>query len=134
MGIFDNGIPVDAFSRLEFLEVESCHGLRNIFSPSMVRGLTGLKRLKLNDCKKLQEVIAVEKDGEGQRNIRETLFAQLKELSLQTLPNMHRFCHMKNEIDLPSLEDLTIENCPLLESFTMASVDVATKFLFNEKV
>ena len=142
MGIFDNGLPIKT------LVVESCHGLRNIFSLPMFKGLTRLRTLELIDCQQLQEVIAREEDLEGQTNIKETRFPQLKELKLSKLPKMYRFCHMTNDLDFPSLDKITIEDCPIMESFSLGSLHFpsytrvygiqdpifATKFFFNKEV
>ena len=100
----------------------------------MFRGLTKLERLKLQDCEELQVVIMHEEDQDGQRNAKETLFPQLKELKLSNLQKMQRFCHMTNELELPSLEMMVIESCPMLESFSPGSLDSTSKFLFSKEV
>jgi hypothetical protein len=135
MGIFDRHIPKGNFSKLEKLNVYSCDNLRNILAPPMFRGLTGLTKLELSNCKKLEEVIEQDQEAqEGQENDKETLFPCLKELVLTDLPKMSRFCQMTNALELPSLEEMEIAKCPMLESFSMGSNDSDTIFLFNPKV
>jgi disease resistance protein RPS2 len=134
-GIFSYQIPKGNFSKLEVLEVWECDNLRNILAPPMFRGLTSLTTLKLVNCKELEEVIAQDQEAqEGQENDKETLFPRLKELVLRDLPKMRRFCHMTNVLELPSLEEMKIANCPMLEAFSMGSNDSDTKFLFNKEV
>jgi hypothetical protein len=135
MRIFNSQIPKGNFSKLEVLKVSSCDNLRNILAAPMFRGLTSLTKLELSNCEKLEEVIAQDQGAqEGPENGKETLFPRLKELELSNLPKMCRFCHMTNALELPSLEAMTIKDCPMLESFSLGSNDSDTKFLFNSKV
>jgi hypothetical protein len=133
--IFNCQTPKGNFRKLKELEVGDCNNLRNILVPPMFRGLTSLTKLKLSKCKELKEVIAQDQEAqEGQKNVEETLFPLLKELELSDLPKMRRFCHMINALELPSLEEMEIVNCPMLESLSMGFNDSGTKFLFNSKV
>ncbi|KAI5651020.1 hypothetical protein M9H77_37025 [Catharanthus roseus] len=120
-----------------------------IFSPLLFRSLTNIEGLMLYDCRELKEVIANEDLQKRPVNMLEqtTLFPNLKNFSLRRLPKMHRFCHLKNVLELPSLEYVTIYDCPVLETFSLGSLrlpsfiklfglsdpDFADKFFFNKE-
>ncbi|KAI5651027.1 hypothetical protein M9H77_37032 [Catharanthus roseus] len=89
-----------------------------IFSPLLFRSLTNIEGLSLYDCRELKEVIANEDHQER--------------------PNV---------LELPSLEYVTIYDCPVLETFSLGSLrlpsfkklfglsdpDFAAKFFFNKE-
>ncbi|KAI5651017.1 hypothetical protein M9H77_37022 [Catharanthus roseus] len=120
-----------------------------IFSPLLFRSLTNIEGLSLYDCRELKEVIANEDFQERPVNMLEqtTLFPKLKSFSLWRLPKIHRFCHLKNVLELPSLEYVMIDDCPVLETFSLGSLrlpsfkelsglsdpDFAAKFFFNKE-
>ncbi|KAI5651023.1 hypothetical protein M9H77_37028 [Catharanthus roseus] len=120
-----------------------------IFSPLLFRSLTNIEGLRLYDCRELKEVIANEDFQERPVNMLEqtTLFPKLKSFSLWRLPKIHRFCHLKNVLELPSLEYVMIDDCPVLETFSLGSLrlpsfkelsglsdpDFAAKFFFNKE-
>ncbi|KAI5651016.1 hypothetical protein M9H77_37021 [Catharanthus roseus] len=120
-----------------------------IFSPLLLRSLTNIEGLELSGCRELKEVIANEDHQERPVNMLEqtTLFPKLKYFSLEGLPKIHIFCHLKNILELPSLEYVTIDDCPILETFSLGSLclpsfkklfglsdpDFATKFFFNKE-
>ncbi|XP_011079109.1 uncharacterized protein LOC105162710 isoform X1 [Sesamum indicum] len=105
------------FSELEVLVVMSCDTLRNLFSHSIAKVLVQLKHMIVEKCVIMQEVIA--EDCEiGQPESNESLFPQLKVLELRRLPLLESFCHMIKDLELPSLEDVTLYNCPRVKEFS----------------
>lgn len=73
--------------------------------------------MTVEKCVMMQEVIA--EDCEiGQPEINESLFPQLKVLELRRLPLLESFCHMIKDLELPSLEDVTLYNCPRMKEFS----------------
>lgn len=143
-GIFGDTNSPESFPKLGAVEVKSCNGLRNIFSASAFRGLTYLSGLSIEECEELNEIIEAGESGVGQK---ETLFPDLTRLELIKLPKIVRFCHITNDLDLPSLEEVKIEDCPLIETFSLGCVHIptiklygigdpvlATKFFFNKEV
>ncbi|KAK6127154.1 hypothetical protein DH2020_039102 [Rehmannia glutinosa] len=109
------------FSELEVMIVVSCDTLRNLFSYSVAKFLVQLKHLIIEDCSMMQEVIT--KGGEiGQTTINESLLPQLKTLELRGLPILESFCCMINGLELPSLEDLILYDCPGMKKFSAGQV------------
>ncbi|KAI5651025.1 hypothetical protein M9H77_37030 [Catharanthus roseus] len=120
-----------------------------IFSPLLFRSLTNIEELELYGCRELKDVIANEDHQERPVNMLEqtTLFPKLNFFSLERLPKIHRFCHLKNVLELPSLEYVKIDDCPVLETFSLGSLrlpsfknlfgfsdpDFAAKFFFNKE-
>ncbi|KAG5577432.1 hypothetical protein H5410_057566 [Solanum commersonii] len=72
------------FTKLETLEVVGCGKLRNLMSPSVAKGLLNLRKLEIEDCQSMEEVIP---KGEGIM----TLFPLLKYLILSQLPKLGHF-------------------------------------------
>ncbi|KAL0346121.1 UNVERIFIED_CONTAM: putative disease resistance protein [Sesamum radiatum] len=105
------------FSELEVLVVMSCDTLRNLFSYSIAKVLVQLKHMTVEECVMMQEVIAEDCET-GQPEINESLFPQLKVLELRRLPLLESFCHMIKGLELPSLEDVTLYNCPRMKEFS----------------
>ena len=132
--IFSPEIPAGNFSGLESLKVQSCSNVRNILASSTCRGMTKLQYLWLEDCSMLEEVISPSEDPNGHANVQEILFPHLKQLTISKLPKLQRFCHLTPNLELPSLEFMKIEECPMLESFSRGSQDSAKKFLLTKEV
>ncbi|KAL0359348.1 UNVERIFIED_CONTAM: hypothetical protein Sangu_0784200 [Sesamum angustifolium] len=105
------------FSELEVLVVMSCDTLRNLFSHSIAKVLVQLKHMTVEECVMMQEVIAEDYEI-GQAEINESLFPQLKVLELRRLPLLESFYHMIKGLELPSLEDVTLYNCPRMKEFS----------------
>ncbi|CAK7340829.1 unnamed protein product [Dovyalis caffra] len=106
--------------KLTSLTVEGCGNLRYFFTSSMVESLAQLQKLKVYDCKRVEEIIVTEHLGEGE-NGSEIVFPKLSSLELKGLPKFIRFC-ICNLIKCPSLKLLRIEKCPDLKTFVSNSV------------
>ncbi|XP_030518897.2 probable disease resistance protein At4g27220 [Rhodamnia argentea] len=93
---FFNGQQV-AFPNLETLKVWGLDNLGFMFSPSMVKSLAQLRKLKIGDCKEM-EAIFTEEEGLGVE-ISETLeFPMLTDLRLYMLTNLACFSREKCKI------------------------------------
>ena len=104
------------FSGLQNLNIESLHNFKILFSPSILYGFPNLTKLWVENCSNIEEVIGREEQVEEIKTKR-TLFPQLITLFLQKLPKILTFCHGMSDLELPSLQDLFIEDCPVMETF-----------------
>lgn len=98
--------------------VERCRGLKFLFSSSMIENLEQLQHLEICNCESMEEIIYTEEFGEG--IIIKRIFPKLVFLKLSGLPVLTRF-GSGNFIELPSLSDLRIGECPDIETFIFHS-------------
>ncbi|GFY96136.1 hypothetical protein Acr_11g0004420 [Actinidia rufa] len=118
------GIPLE---NLTYLNVSCCASLRNMFSPSMARGLVHLEKLIINDCSAMEEVVAKqekeqEEEAGQERRIDRTPFPHLRGLKLINLPNLRNFCHVIHPLELPLLGQMSVMDCPKMETFSLGCV------------
>lgn len=87
-------IPIFMLHRLqnlEYLKIEDCNSLRNVFLPSIARGLEHLKKLEVIYCKRMSEIIGT---GEQEEEIADDtiiIFPELTKLKLNFLPELSIF-------------------------------------------
>ncbi|KAK3227604.1 hypothetical protein Dsin_007466, partial [Dipteronia sinensis] len=106
------------FHKLTELSIYGCHNLKYLFPISVAESLNHLKDLHIYDCKLMEGVIITQ--GERKSS---TMFPKLKQLSLDDLPELTRFCNFNgNSIELPSLSELIINNCPKMQTFASNSL------------
>ena len=131
------------FHNLFYLTVKGSGNLKYLLSSSTARFMVQLKRLYIEDCKVMEEILLTEDLGE-EEIISKVLFPRLEYLILIDLPVLKRFCIGTN-LRFPTLKGLRIEQCPKLESFIFKPVSseemnseeisrTAMQPLFNEKV
>ncbi|KAF2294478.1 hypothetical protein GH714_011753 [Hevea brasiliensis] len=103
-----------SFQNLKTLEVSNCHGLVNLISSSTARSLERLRKMKIEECGLIQEIIVTEADKDEEEKI---CFGQLKCLELQHLPSLSSFCSGNSTFSFPSLEEVIIIECPNMKIF-----------------
>ncbi|KAL7194575.1 hypothetical protein ACSBR1_034909 [Camellia fascicularis] len=107
------GIPVANIRRLI---VSCCGSLRNLFSPSIVRGLMHLQELAIDDCSMMEEVIW-EGRGEDGHVTNKIEFPRLEYISLTELEVLTGFSRGIDKIEFPQLKKLHIKYLPKVNSF-----------------
>ncbi|CAA3014588.1 EG45-like domain containing protein [Olea europaea subsp. europaea] len=94
-----------------------------LFSPSMAYSLVALRILKVKSCKSIKAIVGKEEEGTSEIQIVEAMktrivFPQLDRLLLTNLSSIQMFCSQKCQLEFPLLEDLTIENCPMMRKLS----------------
>ena len=103
------------FRNLNILSVWKCHGLISLATSSTVKSLVQLKRLSIDECKRMREIVTNEGEGEAGDEI---CFNQLNYLCLEDLPSLRSFQLGNRTIKFPSLEYLYVHGCPELKIFS----------------
>ncbi|KAH0707765.1 hypothetical protein KY289_012841 [Solanum tuberosum] len=141
-------LPTPYFSKLVALKVDNCSKLRNLMSQSVAIGLRNLRRLKIEDCHSMEEVIREEEQqGEGIM----TLFPLLEQLKHKGLPTLRHFFLTEHALQIPFLKKVKIYGCPEMKTFVQQrfvstpslesvncdeemKVDDLNKAMFNSKL
>ncbi|KAM3205790.1 hypothetical protein P3L10_029200 [Capsicum annuum] len=141
-------LPAPYFSKLEALEVQNCGELRNLMSPSVARGLLSLRKLRIEECQSMEEVITEDQEQQGEQIMIEPLFLVLEVVILDMLPKLRHFFLTKYTLEFPFLRALQIHVCPEMKKFVQqGSVNIpslesvnnddevkAVDTMFNSKV
>ncbi|GLT52128.1 hypothetical protein SLA2020_254840 [Shorea laevis] len=141
--IWHNPLPESSVQNLKRLLVEDCNNLKYLITSSIVKRFSQLIQLEIRDCKMMEEVILTKILVEEERMC-EIFFPKLDSIILKDLPKLTRFSSGSG-LQLPSLWQLMISNCPMLKNFISNSVleDMAATSeteensctpLFNSKV
>ncbi|GKV01650.1 hypothetical protein SLEP1_g14188 [Rubroshorea leprosula] len=112
---------------VRLLALEGCTNLKYLFTSSTIKSFVALKFLIIRDCAMMKEVIVTE----GLVEKESILFPELKELTLEGLPKLKRFCSGCYLV-FPFLTVLVIKKCPLLE--TLVSNSITSNQKANERV
>ncbi|GLU09192.1 hypothetical protein SLE2022_260650 [Rubroshorea leprosula] len=110
------------------LEICNCGNLRYLLTLSMALSLVSLKRMKVQNCALLEQVISEEganlKDG--------IVFTKLKSLELKGLLRLEGFCLGNCNFEFTSLEDVIVMACPYMMTFSGG--EVSTQKLHKVKL
>ena len=86
-------------------------------SPSVARGLLNLRKLKIENCESIKEVITEEELQGEEIMTSEPLFPLLEHLNLDNLPKLEHFFRTKHALEFQSLRELWIHHCPEIKTF-----------------
>ncbi|XP_039173774.1 uncharacterized protein LOC104455608 [Eucalyptus grandis] len=92
-----------------------CHSLTYLLTNNVARTCDQLEMVDISDCKKMQEVVAVEEDEE--QNLGTVKFSQLRTLKLWSLKSLIRFSSGRCSYEFPSLSNFSILECTQLKAF-----------------
>ncbi|XP_031258427.1 uncharacterized protein LOC116116502 [Pistacia vera] len=112
-------VPSSAsLQNLEVMRVGHCNGfMMKLITPSMVRNLVQLREMSIKNCEILIEILENEGEGDATTST-EIVFDNLKKLSLENLESLTCFCSGNYSFNFPSLEELIIQNCPNMKTFS----------------
>ncbi|TXG69538.1 hypothetical protein EZV62_004473 [Acer yangbiense] len=127
----------NSFCQLRTIRVERCVKLKNIFSSSIARHLSQLERIEVFDCENMEEIFSIV-GSENEEIVLENFVCSKTRRALfeitslinnflsstffadnyTVLEEIIRIDHdLKNNVELPSLTNLKIEECPAMKSF-----------------
>ncbi|KDO48535.1 hypothetical protein CISIN_1g036454mg, partial [Citrus sinensis] len=107
-------VPSSAsFRNLTVLKVCNCWQLISLVTPQTAKTLVQLRELRVSECNRLEEIVANDGDADD-----EIVFSKLKWLFLESSESITSFCSGNYAFSFPSLEDLIVENCPKLNTFS----------------
>ncbi|KAH7845701.1 hypothetical protein Vadar_005036 [Vaccinium darrowii] len=115
--IWFSELPTSSFSELKELKVAACKNLRSTFHPSMVKALANLEKLVITNCSKMKAVVDSKGKGKG-RKMDKAMFPQLREMELNSLPNLKMFCPFTCPLEFPLLSQMGIQDCPSMDAFS----------------
>ncbi|XP_027906841.1 uncharacterized protein LOC114166327 [Vigna unguiculata] len=95
-----------SFSNLICLKVQNCDGLSYLFTSSTAKTLAQLKRIEIENCESIEEIVCGEESDDEEDEI---IFPQLSCLKLYRLLNLRRF--YRGNLSFPSLEELSVTYC-----------------------
>ena len=110
-----NQWTVVKFPYLTRLSVVGCANLEYVFTSSMVGSVPQLQELHVSHAD-TKVIVKEEEECEGKANEHELW--NLKSLELESLPYLKGFCLGKDAFSWPSLESLSILECPKIDVFT----------------
>ncbi|KAF3457897.1 hypothetical protein FNV43_RR02557 [Rhamnella rubrinervis] len=114
-----------ACSNITTLYVASLSNSEYLMSASVATSLVHLKELNIAMCWRMKEVVVMTKEFRQGRSGKIGLFPSLKDISLESLPELERFCRgYKNDMKyLLNLKKLVIRGCGKLTTFISNSTD-----------
>ncbi|GKV47767.1 hypothetical protein SLEP1_g54633 [Rubroshorea leprosula] len=127
--IWDNQLDASSFCQLNYLGVNSCNELLNIFPFSMLERLQRLDKLEIWSCASLEEIFESQGLVAGQsqtqkftpptlmESVVKFVFPKLTQLDLYFLPKLKALCHQMHNIEWPSLKTLTVYRCEQVQIF-----------------
>ncbi|KAH9687084.1 Disease resistance protein [Citrus sinensis] len=102
------------------LEVSKCHGLINVLTLSASKNLVNLRRMKIADCKMIEEIMQ-SRVGEEAKEC--NVFKELEYLGLDCLPSLTSFCLGNYALEFPSLKQVVVRQCPKMKIFSQGVLD-----------
>ena len=108
------------FRNLRLLKVSGCDSLTYLFSPSVAKRLVMLEKIEVIYCKKIEEILARAGEEEKEKDV---LFNKVNSIVLHNLPNLKCFCSETYALEWPSLEEITVNECPSLSTFIPSNLN-----------
>jgi disease resistance protein RPS2 len=110
------------FAHLKSLTIGACPSMKNLFSLDLLPNLKNLEVIEVDDCHKMEEIIAIEEEEEGtmvkdsnRSSNRNTVtnLSKLRALKLSNLPELKSIFH--GVVICGSLQEILVVNCPELK-------------------
>ncbi|MBA0742804.1 hypothetical protein Gogos_015825, partial [Gossypium gossypioides] len=112
------GLDLSFFETLTTLDVWKCNGMSELITSFKVQSLVCLVTMRIRECEMMREVVASD-DGETSYEI---VFRALKHLELHCLQRLLTFCSGNYTLRFPSLEQITLSQCPRMKNFNQGEL------------
>ncbi|XVF49840.1 hypothetical protein PTKIN_Ptkin04bG0048500 [Pterospermum kingtungense] len=109
--VFEGSLSTESLFKLHTLVVSKCPILKIFFSLKVIPQLSKLRKLEIQDCAEIEELID-EDNSSGQVSL---TFPSLETLVLIGMPKL-RTISKDESLALPSLKELQVDKCPELKS------------------
>ncbi|GKV34668.1 hypothetical protein SLEP1_g43025 [Rubroshorea leprosula] len=107
--------PPRAFSSLQTVVIWQCKKIKKLFpSWKLAEYLQSLKKIEVNDCEEMEEIIGSDPEEEGGDIIKKLILPKLEKLELWNLPALKSICSRRTVMVCDSLEFIDIKNCDSL--------------------
>ncbi|MBA0742806.1 hypothetical protein Gogos_015825, partial [Gossypium gossypioides] len=107
------GLDLSFFETLTTLDVWKCNGMSELITSFKVQSLVCLVTMRIRECEMMGEIVA---SDEGETSY-EIVFRALKHLELHCLQRLVSFCSGNYTLRFPSLEQVTLSQCPRMKNF-----------------
>ncbi|KAJ1392582.1 P-loop containing nucleoside triphosphate hydrolase [Sesbania bispinosa] len=119
--VWENNHQVSlSFRNLQQVIVRGCENLKTLFPAALAKNLMKLKKLEIESCDELLEIVEKETAGKMRKKF---VFPCLTSLHLSNLPNLTCFYPETFTLECPLLNDLTVYYCVKFELFQSAHLD-----------
>ncbi|XP_048135259.1 uncharacterized protein LOC115755168 [Rhodamnia argentea] len=120
---------VTSFHNLTKLVVKNSSELVHLGTVSAIASLVHLKKMTIEGCEKMKEVVANDENGEG----KVISFGKLKWLTLKNLPSLECFSSAAScSFRFPSLVWIEVEECPKMNIFSKG--DLSTPVILSGRL
>ncbi|KAL4376293.1 hypothetical protein GQ457_02G040600 [Hibiscus cannabinus] len=107
------GSYFSTLQNLTTLDVWDCKETTELITSSKAQSLVCLVTIRIRECERMREVVA----SQGGETTDEIVFEKLKCLELDCLLSLESFCSGNHTFWFPSLERVTVSQCPRINNF-----------------
>ncbi|MFQ6656174.1 hypothetical protein Gotur_026395 [Gossypium turneri] len=116
--LINSGLDLSFSENLTTLDVFNCHEMLELITSSKARSLACLVTMRIAECERMREVVA----SDGDETSYEIVFRALKCLELHCLQSLTSFCSRNYTLRFPSLEQVTLCQCPRMKNFNQGEL------------
>ncbi|XP_058093035.1 disease resistance protein At4g27190-like [Magnolia sinica] len=117
------------FENLQFLNMQHCHGFKNLLSWRLARALEQLKKLKVQGCNEMEVIIGY--GGE----VDSSTFPRLHSIHLEDMPKLRCFCEGEVLLKLRSLLAIRVIRCSSVKRHLLGpSSALSLQFMTGESI
>nr|XP_012466488.1 unnamed protein product [Gossypium raimondii] len=107
------GLDLSSFENLTTLDVWKCNKMSELITSFKAKSLVCLVTMRIRECEMMRVVVA----SGGDDTSYEIIFIALKRLELHFLSSLTSFCSGNYTLRFPSLEQVTLSQCPRMKNF-----------------
>ncbi|KAK8277406.1 hypothetical protein V6Z12_D10G266000 [Gossypium hirsutum] len=102
------------FKNFSILQFYKCSSLKYIFTPSMLLSLNLLRRIEVEECSSMEQVVREEEEAMTHK----FTFLSLLSVTIKSCSNSTNFHLGSQALEFPELRNITIEECPKMTAFS----------------